>query len=722
MAMRRILVAILLLAAFAVPGAARELVSQEQPVLIMADELHYDEELGTVVASGNVEIIQGDRTLLADTISYNQKTDVVSASGNVVLHEPTGEVLFAEFVELRDELKNGIVENIRLLLSGDSRFAANKAERRDGNRTIMSKAVYSPCKSCKDHPERPVLWRLRAEKIEHDQEDREVRYRNVFLEMFDVPVFYTPYFSHPDPTVDRKSGFLAPDFGTGGNVGAHIKLPYYIVLDDDKDGTVAPIYTEEEGLVISGDYRQRFDKGYIELTGSITEAERKEGDPNNPQTKSDRVRGHVTAHGRYDIDDTWRAGLDIDRSTDRSYLRKFNFFELGGNTLLSNVFVEGFRQRNYLIAQGYSFQDLRTGSNAEQPFIAPIIDYSHFAEADRFGGRWALDSNFRYLTRDEGDDSLRFSFKPGYEISRTLDLGIVTKLNASVQADVYHINRRTSSSSTNLDDLAGRALPRLTAEMRYPFVRQTGKLRQLIEPIVMATVSPNGSNPVDIPDEDSRVFELDDTNILSEDRFSGLDRVESGQRAVVGINLGLFDGQDGRVTAFFGQSFRFHKDEDLQQQLLLENDFSDYVGRIEVKPHEYLDVLYRFRFSKDDFATRRSAVSFRAGPAAFNVSGDYFFVDDGATTGGFDEREELTIAFNTQINDFWSASLRTRRDMTDNGGSLLHALQVKYEDECFVLIATAKRSFTRDADIEPSDRILFQFIFKNLGQTSTTAG
>ena len=188
MAMRRILVAILLLAAFAVPGAARELVSQEQPVLIMADELHYDEELGTVVASGNVEIIQGDRTLLADTISYNQKTDVVSASGNVVLHEPTGEVLFAEFVELRDELKNGIVENIRLLLSDDSRFAANKAERRDGNRTIMSKAVYSPCKSCKDHPERPVLWRLRAEKIEHDQEDREVRYRNVFLEMFDVPV------------------------------------------------------------------------------------------------------------------------------------------------------------------------------------------------------------------------------------------------------------------------------------------------------------------------------------------------------------------------------------------------------------------------------------------------------------------------------------------------------------------------------------------------------
>ena len=89
---------------------AREQLSADFPVLLLADEINHDEELGTVVARGKVEIVQGSRTLLADSVSYNQKTDTVSASGNVVLHEPSGEVVFAEFVELSDQLKNGVIK------------------------------------------------------------------------------------------------------------------------------------------------------------------------------------------------------------------------------------------------------------------------------------------------------------------------------------------------------------------------------------------------------------------------------------------------------------------------------------------------------------------------------------------------------------------------------------------------------------------------------------
>ena len=166
---------------FASGAAAREKLSRDLPVLIVADELSYDEELGAAVARCNVEIVQGNRTLLADTVSYNQKTDTVSASGNVILHEPTGEVLFAEFVELTDKLKNGVVKQIRLLLNDDSRFAANNARRLDGNRTLMRKAIYSPCKSCEEDPERPLVWQLKANRVEHDQAAREIRYRDVFL-------------------------------------------------------------------------------------------------------------------------------------------------------------------------------------------------------------------------------------------------------------------------------------------------------------------------------------------------------------------------------------------------------------------------------------------------------------------------------------------------------------------------------------------------------------
>lgn len=699
---------------------AREQLSADLPVLMIADELNYDNELGTVVARGKVEIVQGKRTLFADTVSYNQKSDTVSASGNVVLHEESGEVVFAEFVELSDQLKNGVIERIRVLLNDDSRFVANSAVRKDGNKTKMRQAVFSPCRLCEDNPDADPLWQLKAERVEHDQDAREIRYKDVYLEMWGYPVAYSPYLSHPDPTVDRKAGFLAPNFGTGGNVGAFIRLPYFIPIGDDKDVTLDPIYTKDEGLVLSGEYRERFRKGELALSGSVAEALRREGDADNATVKGDRLRGHFTVAGAYHFDETWRANLDVQRASDRSYLRRFDFFKLNRNTLRSNANVEGFRGRNYIAANAYWFQDLRTDDRDEQPIVAPVLDFNHMGEADRLGGRWQLDANLRTLFRDEGADSQRISLKPSYRIGRTWNVGLQTTATATAQLDAYRI--QNVSSFDDSTSLRGRAFPQFALEARYPFVRFGENLKQVIEPIAVGIVAPNGSNPEQIVDEESTVFELDDTNLLSLDRFAGLDRVDSGSRVVYGLKYGLYGETVGDVTAFLGQSYRFHADRDLRSAKLLEEDFSDYVGRVDIKPNQYVDLLYRFRFSESDFSARSSSVGFAVGPNAMRVSGNYFFVEEGTAAGDSDQREELRIGLSSQLNRYWSATLATHRDVTSDGGSLLHALSARYHDECFIFDVSAQRSFTRDADIEPESRILFQFIFKHLGQVQSSAG
>ncbi|MGB0551764.1 MAG: LPS-assembly protein LptD [Alphaproteobacteria bacterium] len=712
-----IAVLVLLMANLAV---AREQLSSDLPVLMMADEMNYDEELGTAVARGKVEIVQGERSLFADIVSYNQKTDTVSASGNVVLHEPSGEVVFAEYVELNDQLKTGVIERIQILLRDESRFAAYSAERKDGNKTRMHRAVFSPCKLCEKDPDAPPLWQLKAERVEHDQEAREIRYKDVYLEMWGFPVAYSPYLSHPDPTVDRKAGFLAPDFGTGGNVGAFLRLPYFIPIGGDKDVTLDPIYTRDEGLVLSGQYRQQFKSGELALSGSIAEALRREGDADNATVKGDRIRGHFTVEGAYHFDETWRAKLDVRRASDSSYLRKFDFFKLNRNTLRSHANVEGFRQRNYMAANAYWFQDLRSDSRAEQPIVAPVLDFKHMGEADRLGGRWQLDANLRTLFRDEGADSQRISFKPRYQVGRAWNLGLVTTATATTQIDGYRIGE--ASISDDDETFKGRIFPQMAIEARYPFVRHSENLKQVIEPIALGILAPNGSNPEEILDEESTVFELDDTNLLSLDRFSGLDKVDSGSRMVYGAKFGLYGETIGDITGFLGQSYRFHTDRDLRSSKLLEEDFSDYVGRIDVKPNQYVDLLYRFRFSESDFSTRSSAVGFSIGPRAMSVSGNYVFVEEGTAASNSERREELQLALSSRINRFWSASLRTHRDLADNGGSLAHTLRARYEDECFAFETTAQRSFTRDADIEPESRILFRLIFRHLGQVQSSAG
>ena len=126
-------------------GTLKQLLpNSNSPVLLTADEVTYDQENGLVVASGHVEISQNDKVLLADRVSYSERTQVVTADGNVSIMDQEGNVIFADHMELSDDLKEGAISDIRMLLSDRSRIAAASGRRYAGNYTELNKAVYSP--------------------------------------------------------------------------------------------------------------------------------------------------------------------------------------------------------------------------------------------------------------------------------------------------------------------------------------------------------------------------------------------------------------------------------------------------------------------------------------------------------------------------------------------------------------------------------------------------
>ena len=689
------------------------------PAVIQADAVSHDQQLGNVVAKGNVEITQNDRVLFADSVTYNQKTNTVTASGNIVLLEPNGDTMFAEYIELRDDMRDGVIEEIRILLADDSRFAAVRARRKGGTKTTLTKAVYSPCKVCEDNPENEPLWQLKASKIVHDKDEREIRYQHARLEMYGIPVAYTPFFSHPDPTVKRKSGFLTPSFGLSGNLGAFLQLPYFWAIDDSQDATFSPIYTRDEGIVFAGEYRRRFNAGEFEISGSLTEADRNIGNQFVEDIRRNEIRGHVFSKTRYEIDKTWRTGLDVNRATDRSYLRRFNFFGSPANSLTSNAFVEGFRGRNYAAANTYLYQDLRSGARPNTPLVAPILDFNHIGLPTEYGGRFDIDANFLSIYREDAADTQRASLKFGYEVPFESDAGHITTVRTTLQSDLYFVQQAAGSSED--DGFTGRIFPQLTVNWRYPFVRSSNRTRQVIEPIAALVVSPNGSNPGAIPSEDSVIVEIDDTNIFSADRFPGIDRVESGQKVIYGVKLGVFGQEDGRTTAFFGQSYRIHADDDLANEVGIERHLSDLVGRVEIRPNKYINLLYRFRSASDDLNFKRNEVGFSLGAKALQLSGNYLFIEGENSEASFEAREELNFALRSQIDDNWSVGLQSQRDLSENGGTLFAGMSLTYEDECFKFTTNARRSFTRDADFEPSDDILFRITYKHLGTVTTSA-
>jgi LPS-assembly protein len=684
--------------------------------LIIADEADYDREKGLVVASGNVEIIYGNRTLIADRLSYDQRTDTVKATGNIILIEPSGEVYFSEYVELTDEMKNGVIEQIRVLLSDDSRLAGVGGRRIGGYRTEMSKAVFSPCEICREQPNRPPLWQIKAQEVVHDSNERTVSYRNAFLEMFGIPVAYTPYFSHPDPTVVRKTGLLVPQFGSTSSSGKFLQVPYFWAVSPDKDVTFDPIFTAEEYVLLSGEYRQRFDNGEFQISGGGVLAERQSGSIESAKQEGRELRGHILSKVRFDVDDTWRWGIDIERVSDRTYFERFPFFGGFGNALTSTAFVEGFRGRNYAAANTYLFQDLRTDETLlDEPVVLPMLDFNHVGVPNDFGGRWSLDANARVLFGNSRTDSHRISLKPGFSVPYYAEAGYVTTLKATVQTDLYYVRNDSSSSGRSGNDITGRFFPQGVADWRYPFFRQSGSVYQLIEPVLGIVVAPNGSNPDKIRNEESDIINFDETNLLSADRIPGLDRVESGHRTYYGFKAELHGERGGFTTMFVGQSYRPHADENLSNAFGLEKHFSDYVGRLDIVPNDKLDVRFRFRADKDDLTLLRSELGFnvKTGPLGFN--GEYIFVDSKAGTSDGSDKEELRARISSDITDDWKVAASTVRDL-EREESRSNRISLIYEDICFTFNATYSRSYTTVAEVGRSAQLFFRLTFKHLGE------
>ena len=662
--------------------------------------MDFDRNLGIVTARGNVEVLHEDRTMLADTISYNQRSDLLTASGHITLLEPSGDVVFAEHLEMTGDFKNGIIENIRMILSDNSRIAANGGRRIDGDMDLR-KAVYTPCEPCEDDPGRPPLWQIKAVKVYHDKSRRTIEYNDAWLEVAGVPILYTPYLTHPDPSVKRESGFLAPTFGTSTELGFGVRAPYFWNISDQTDMTVTPIaYTEQGGGLIT-ELRHMPKDGKFEVEASLI----------NEDTND--INGHIDSTGEFNIDQSWRWGFEGKYTTDDTYLRRYGF--VSPQTLTSNLYAEGFRSRNYFRADSFYFQGLKASDSSDTaPVIAPLITYQHKGNPDRFGGQTTLDSSFVSMNRDTGVDLTRLSLRPGWESNYVSSFGEAYKFSLNVDTDIYHIQNYTPSGQDEVDGFTGRIFPQAKLDWRLPMVKQAENYHQLFEPVTSLVVSPNNVNPVKIANEDSQEFEFDETSLFRRSRFNGEDRAEGGTHLDYGLQWGIFGDSGGKTTAFVGQSYRLHKDNTFADSSGLEDRLSDIVAKVEVSPNSYLDLLYRTRVDKSNGNFRRNEISSRIGVPLLNVTTQYQFFDK-QEDSEFDGREDLYTSINSQIDQYWRGSVNVRHDLADEQTRSIGSGLI-YEDECLLFSSSFTRAFFRDRDLKPVDTVLFRISFKTLGE------
>ncbi|MCR6630875.1 MAG: LPS assembly protein LptD [Magnetospirillum sp.] len=691
----------------------------ERPVSLTADQIVYDRELGIVSAKGRVEIVQQGRALVADQVSYNLKQDIVSASGNVIMAEPTGETLFTNYVELTGDLKEGVAGEIRAILADNSRMAAASAHRVAGNRTDFDKGVYTACEPCRNQPDKTPIWQAKAERITHNQDERTIEYRDAWIELGGVPVIYTPYLSHPDPTVRRQSGFLMPTPGMSSNIGTNVTVPYFWAIKDNQDITFMPRFLfpsagakevndlEESDsalrrLVLAGEHRWRGTQGEARTFASLT------GDRHNGD-----LRGHIDPRARFDLDNNWRAGYQLERASDDTYLSVYSYpIQAERPWLTTRPYVEGFSRRSYMVAEGFAYQGLReTDDPGNSPIVLPHVSTSHISTPDSKGGYYTFDNDMLAYARSDGPGATRLSTTAGWHRPYYGGLGDVTTISTSLRADGYHADDVPNVGSAN----TGRVVPQVAANWRMPFARASSSLPQVIEPMAMIAASPNGGNSEKIPNEDSIGFELDETNVFRPNRLPGLDRVEGGLRGAYGLRWLAYPGNSGTVTAVLAQGWRMRDDSTFRQGTGFDEELSDYLARLDIVPSSNLGLYNRARFDRESGELRRTQNSLVVGSPILQTSLSYLmFERSDDEIDPFPRQHYLALGLSSALTRYWSFQGGISYDLTDMGGPIAWTTRLAYDDECFAFITDMRRNYTYDRDYLSGYSLTFNVVFKTL--------
>jgi LPS-assembly protein len=674
-------------------GSMNDLISRrsQQPgkeqarLLVEGKEIVYNRDKNTVSASGDVELNYDGRTLQADRVTYDRNTGRVLATGNVRMTEANGAITTGDRFELTDDFKTGFIDSLRSEQSSrdrlgpvTSRFSAPRGERVDGQSTTFEYGTYTACEPCRENPERPPLWQVKAARIVHNNEERRIYYENSTIEVGGFPIGWVPYFWTPDPTVKRESGFLAPRYIHTKALGYGAAIPYFWAISPDKDLTLYPTFLSRQGFLMQAEYRQRFLTGQINVRAAGIFQQGDSAFLPPPYGAAGReARGSIETTGRFNINERWIYGWDVALLSDKWFLQNYKIRSesLSTNYVLpestSSAYLRGMGDRSYFDLSAYYFQGLSFADWQKQlPGVTPVLDYDKRINGpEPLGGELRFQFNFTNINREVtqftpssvynsslggiptlgllttlptfpydsclifqrgacivsglAGNFARASAEVSWRRNIVDDMGQVWTPFAYLRADGFFNSPdiRNGFYASGYDpvqnfisgneQVIGRVMPAVGLEYRYPFVADAGRYgTHTLTPIGQVIARPNEGHLGRLPNEDAHSLVYDDTNLFNWDKFSGYDRVEGGVRANVGLQYNVVTPSGWTGSALFGQSYQLAGQNSFAGRDLLntgadsglDSKASDYVGRIQVNPHENFSLITRGRFDHNDFS------------------------------------------------------------------------------------------------------------------------
>lgn len=699
----------------------------EREIDFEADGLEYNSETEVVTATGNVLLRSGDQSVRADNVSWNRTSGQIVATGNIRFVDEDGNQLFTDRLELTDELKAGAMSNLLLAFRAGGRLAATEGRRHADGDIELDRAAYSACAVVDSEgcPKRPS-WRVTARRVYYDDQTKRIRFEGAFLELFGQRILPLPGLAVRSDGA-ATSGFLVPDIGLTASNGVEVTGSYYSRLAENRDLLLSAYVYTETAPMASAQYRALTSNGAYQVTGFLTHGSRVPLNSEVPVTEKD-LRGYLFANGRFQLDPNWSLTGSLRYTSDRTFLRRYDISR--DDRLRSTINLERIDDDSYFSVAGWVTQaTLVPTPQGLVPIALPVIDYRRRLADPVLGGQIELQANSLAITRTSGQDTQRAFARAQWSLRRITGFGQEVTVTGLLRGDVYHSDENLLTKTASYRGNMGwetRGIAIGAVDVKWPFVGSFLGGTQVLTPRVQFVASPSIRN-LAIPNEDSRSIDLEDSNLFALNRFAGYDRVEDGARVTYGADWQL-EWPGWRVKATIGQSYRLTDKPSLfPQGTGLTSEFSDWVGRTEVRYRDFVKFTHRYRVDKDNFAVRRNEIDATVGSDETYLEVGYLRLDRDVdlTFEDLQDREELRAAGRVAFARFWSVfgsavvNLTDREEdpsFTSDGFKPLRTrLGIAYADDCLEFGFTWRRDYVQVADVQDGNSFRLYFSLKNLG-------
>lgn len=690
-----------------------------------SDLLTQDDANQVVTAEGGVEVRYRGRTLRADKLIYEVGTGLITARDNVVIVDPSGAVSFADEMVLDEEMRAGVARGFSARLEGNVKIAAATAIRRSDNVNELNRAIYTPCEICAEDKTKDPTWSIRADKVIQDREKRVIYYRNAVIEMFGVPVFYTPVFWHADPSAGRASGLLAPKILFSDRRGLSYEQPYAWIISPSQDLVISPQINTKVNPFVNFQWRKRFYSGQINARFGYTYEYDLDGD--GDRIGDQTSRSYILADGAFQIDENWKWGFAAERTSDDLLFDKYDIGDVyaqrgliasDDKRLTSQVYAVRQDQRSYFSIAALSIQGLRPDDiDRTFPLVAPLVEARWEPESPVLGGRLRFEGSAVALTRDQsqyvasdpGTDSRRASALADWRASYTFGSGLRLSPFAQIRGDIYNIDENDPTYPDS--ETVTRAVGVAGVDISYPLWRRDGDRTIVLEPLLQVALSPDSDHDPRIPNEDGVVLEFDETILMRANKFPGFDLYEGGQRVNIGGRASVMYDDGRGASLLLGRSFRAKEDPQFPPRSGLQDTSSDWIVAAEAKPLKGVSFFGRARFSDDDGDVRRIEAGIDV--KTERASGFIRYLRDNQDITGV-QREDVDFAGDVLFTRNWGVTFAGVRDV-ENDVWRRQEFGALYRDDCLDVAVVWVHEETYNRQLGPSDSVILRLTLATLG-------